>query len=454
MKKLFFSAAALCLLAGCYEVSNASMEAHSSWKRWEKQELKFRVGKKGSEAENEKKAAYFKACVEKFAPYILKEFEEIDTLMSWKPGTALRINCLGVDYKAVPAPHECTSWLAMPETTAGNEVMLHKNRDSSSRYLTAHRISVPGKYSWIGNCNYGTFAPTSGMNEKALAVVMNSGPRSKGETSMGMGTPFITRIILEQCKSAAEAVKLLEKIVKAKAYNHGSSGSIWFFADPKSAFLVEHDGVVFKAAQVKSGVALRANSWHFPETLVYSKNKPGAIIANTNREYALRDLLVNQILGAGKRITLEDMLKASRIDKFEFAPQNYALCDKLTVVGTTYVLDPEFPEELSYFVSTFGPPRHGLYIPVPGTLKKVPESISSGSWSEKLFKRKIAKKALDMKKLESAEAQMLKKHNAAREEARKVLRAGGFSARKKAIDIMEKAFAENMKVAEKVSAAL
>ena len=66
----------------------------------------------------------------------------------------------------------------------------------------------------------------------------------------------------------------------------------------------------------------------------------------------------------------------------------------------------------------------------------------------------IARKALDMKKLESAEAQMLKKHQAAREEARKVLRTGGFSARKKAIDIMEKAFAENMKAAEKFSAAL
>ena len=283
---------------------------------------------------------------------------------------------------------------------------------------------------------------------------MNSGPKSTGKTRMGMGTTIIARILLEQCGSAREAVRLLEKIVEAKAYNHGSSGSIWFFADREQAFIVEHDGLCLKAAEVTSGMALRANAWHFPETIIHSQNTPEQIVGNARREYAVRNLLVNQTLAKKKKISLPDIFKASRIDSFPEDPKCYALCGAATNVGSSFVIDREFPEELSFFASTFGPPRHGLYIPVPLTLKELPLELRNGSWSEVLFKRKKAKKVLDMKKVEAAEAQMLKNHQKAVEEARKLLRSGSFSAKGEAAALMEKCFNENMQIARKSSADL
>ena len=130
------------------------------------------------------------------------------------------------------------------------------------------------------------------------------------------------------------------------------------------------------------------------------------------------------------------------------------MCDKATNVGSTFVIDREFPESLSYFVSTFGPPRHGLYIPVPVTLENLPLAIRSGSWSETLFRRSKAKKLLDMKKVEAIESTMMKNHLAALEEARAILRTGGFSARKKAKAVMEKSFNANMASAQKENALL
>ena len=442
-------------LWGCVsEPTSAGVQAKANWKSWEKKELHFKTGKNTTPADAEKKVAYFLNCVKTFAPYILEEFKAIDQAMGWKAGSAARVCVLGVDLKKTPPPHECTSWLVCSEVTASGQVLLHKNRDSSSRYLTAQRVRVPGKYSWIGNSNFGSFGTTSGINEKALAVVMNSGPRSTGESPMGMGTPMIARILLEQCKTAGSAVKLLEKIVKAKAYCHGKSGSIWFFADPERAFVVEHDGLSFKASEVKSGLAIRANAWHFPEMIVHSKNNPAQITGNARREYAVRDLLVNKVLGKKKKITVSDMFAASRIDKIPEDPKCYALCDKATNVGSTFVIDREFPESLSYFVSTFGPPRHGLYIPVPLTLDDLPLCIRSGSWSETLFRRSKAKKLLDMKKVEAIESTMMKNHLGALEEARAILRTGGVSARKKAKAVMEKSFNANMASAQKENALL
>ena len=448
MKSLLLSfIGSVFIIAGCtVPQSHAGDQARESWKTWADREIAFRPDKKNASPTNQEKLAYFLKCVEKFAPYLLDEFKDIDRKMGWKKGTAAKLCCLGVNYKQTPPPHECTSWIIMPELTSGNQLILHKNRDSSSRYLTAERVSVPGKYSWIGNCNFGNFGTTSGINERALAVAMNSGPRSTGVSPLGMGTTIIARILLEQCATAKDAVKLLEKIVKAKAYCHGKSGSIWFFADSKQAFLVEQDNLCFKAVEIKSGLAVRANAWHFPETIVYSKNTPSLIVGNSRREYAVRNQLVNKVLGQKKKITLSDVFKTSRIDRFPEDPKCYALCDKWTNAGSSFVIDREFPEELSYFVSTFGPPRHGLYIPVPLTLKQFPLSFRNGRWSEKLFKGRAAKKLLDMKKVESIEKRMLDRHLAAVKEARKLLRSG--ENREKAAALLEKTFTANIKLAE------
>lgn len=456
MKKSFLTAALSgLLLCGCtVSYDYAGKEAASAWKKWQNKEIRFRTAKNSDPKQTQEKVTYFLKCVEKFAPYILEEFRSMDKSMNWTPGTAAKLCVAGVDYKTTPAPHECTSWIIMPELTAGNQLILHKNRDSSSRYLTALRVSVPGKYSWIGNGNFGTFGTTSGINERAVAVAMNSGPRSKGVSPMGMGTTIVARILLEQSGTAARAVELLEEIVKAKAYCHGPSGSIWFIADRDQAFLVEQDNICFKAVEVKSGLAVRANAWHLPETIVYSKNNPSQIVGNSRREYALRNALVNGILAKDKKITVTDVMKASRIDRFPEDPKCYALCGSATIVGTSFVIDREHPEELSYFVSTFGPPRHGFYIPVPLTLKEVPLTLRDGSWSNPLFLRKKAKKNPDMKILESVESQMLKNHLAAVEKARKILDKGGFGAKEQAAELLEKSFHANMKLAREKSAAL
>ena len=156
MKKALLSAALGSLfLCGCVsEPTTAGIQAKVNWKVWEKKELHFKTARNATPADTEKKAAYFLNCVKTFAPYILEEFKEIDRAMGWKDGSAAKLCVLGVDLKKTPPPHECTSWLVCPEVTASGQVLLHKNRDSSSRYITAQRVRVPGTYSWIGNSNF------------------------------------------------------------------------------------------------------------------------------------------------------------------------------------------------------------------------------------------------------------------------------------------------------------
>ena len=90
--------------------------------------------------------------------------------------------------------HECTSWIVMPELTGGKSMMIHKNRDASSDRLQLYKGAEPGKNSWISISNLDSKLAYAGLNDKGLAVAMNSGdPTEFYSDKTGFYTPQICR---------------------------------------------------------------------------------------------------------------------------------------------------------------------------------------------------------------------------------------------------------------------
>ena len=83
-------------------------------------------------------------------------------------------------------------------------------------HMVLQRRAVPGKHAWIGNGYCVSFNPTQGINDRGVVVFMNSGdPVMEVEnTQYGMGTTLIARILLEECGTAEEAVRLLTRIIQ------------------------------------------------------------------------------------------------------------------------------------------------------------------------------------------------------------------------------------------------
>ena len=153
--------------------------------------------------------------LEKFAPWILDEYKQIDQAMGWPEGFAEKKFCYGVKNTVPPPEHECTSWAAMPDITDNKCVMIHKNRDSSISRLAVYRHQVPGKNAFIGCGAYGSLFPASGVNEKGLAILMNAGDTTDDVHQYGLSTPQMLRIALECCDNAKDAVALLKKMALA-----------------------------------------------------------------------------------------------------------------------------------------------------------------------------------------------------------------------------------------------
>ena len=447
MKKSIFSAAALLCAAVCVAAPVSEFEKNviNNFATWKTSAPAANLpGKNKPEDVVRKRKAHVEA-LKKFAPYILTEYDAIDRAFNLKSGTYLDIAVFGAKKQPGTAPHECTSWVVMPDLTAQKSIIVHKNRDSSSKKLIAQQRAVKGKRSWIGMGNFGGLGTNMGINDKALTVVMNSGDRTLHNSDAGIGTTTMARIMLENCATAAEAVKMLDKMISEKVYTHGQSGSIWFIADKDNAFVAEHNAEYIAIKSIHSGFAIRANSWDLPEMIPYSTAKPDDIVGNNRREYAVRDLLFKKHQVIGKIVTPEMMAEASRIKEFPEDKKCYPLCGKLTNSAGTFVIDREFPEELSYAVMAFGNPAHTFYLPIPLLVNEFPAELLDGRNPDAAMVRWDKKKPLmDDAKTVEFENKLNNRHRQALAAARKVMRTS--RDRQLAAKLLNDAFKENCKI--------
>ena len=95
--------------------------------------------------------------------------------------------------------------------------------------------------------------------------------------------------------------------------------------------------------------------------------------------------------------------------------------------------------------SAFGPPRSSCFIPVPVTIREVPEEIKNGSFSRRsldLHGKKLP--LLPEKELSALEARLRQRHAEAVEKVRKMLRTSRVhSTREDAAKILNDAFDAN-----------
>lgn len=405
---------------------------------------------------------HFEAAMQRFAPHHVEEGKKIDKILGWKEGTYLGILRFGMK-KVENTPeqknpaHECTSWITMDNMTGGKEIIMHKNRDSRGRSLCLQRRAMPGKHAWIGNGSTHSFYPTAGINDRGVVVMMNSGDvQAEADNSQyGLSTGLICRMLLEECGSAREAVEMLEKIVRANAYTHVECGSIWFIGDASNVYITEHNARNIVTKAVNSGFIARANAFHYPEMQVYSLRNYKGLVGHARREFAVRDYLVNKQWRTNGVITALDNAAASRIDKYQDNDKTYPPCGKSTISGSTFTIDKEFPEYLSTAYMTFSWPKSSVYLPIPLTVREIPEEILNGSYSHRSFDL-MAKKSpiLPADKLAELEKRVYARHQAAVEKARVLLRTSTkHTVQTDVAKLLNDAFAENFKDIQSVIAA-
>ena len=283
---------------------------------------------------------------------------------------------------AAAPEHECTSWMVFADLTGNGTNVLHKNRDSPARHIAVKQSAPDVPRRWIGLSN--KEAPCMGMNDRGLAGCMNSGETcvDPPDNPAGKSTPQILQAVLENCDTAAEAVKKLQELIRAGDYSHGKRGSLFFFLDSKEGYICETTAKICTVQQYRAGYAFRANVWRNPGMAQLSRNTPMEYLDSCGRESVVRAAL-NGALARKNRIGLADILALARQDKPEKdSPLERSIFSKTTNSAATLVIHREFPNVLSTMYALVGPPRHTLYLPIPICAEKIGSRLTEPVWSD------------------------------------------------------------------------
>ena len=440
----------------CISNNAQCIQGWKAWEEWKNNPPELN-GKpeKMSQEQWELRLTKQREALQKFAPWILEEYKQIDEFMGWPEGFSERMSCYGIKNNIPPPDHECTSWLAMPDVTDNKCVILHKNRDSSVARLAVYRHQVPGKNAYIGCGGYGNLSPLMGFNDKGVAITMNAGDTTDDVHPYGLTTGQMLRIALECCDNAADATALLEKMTLSGAYRRKDCGSIWYVADSKTGFVAEASLHRFAYGEIKGGLSIRANGWHFPQMRAISKDGPGYMAYSLDREISVQKLLIQDALLKNGSISEKDIDIASRFrpdteeSKKRFTEKELKhmlrLCAVRTISGGTFVLDKEYPQFLSTGWIACGNIWHSIYIPYPVTLTDFPKKLTNATYADAIFHRydkyQFTSPIDDAFKIED---EMRKAHNEAVANARELLRQ---NQKEDAIKLLNDTFAENWKKA-------
>lgn len=393
-------------------------------------------------AERQLRNAVFIEHIQKFAPEWLSEFSAMDRAFALADGDYLSILAAGNWQE--PEQHECTSWIVMPDLSKDRNLLIHKNRDATETGHAPTWVKRPGKIGWLGSCSLFFPFPVLGINEKGLAVMMNNADAYDGWNNSGLSTAMIARILLENCSTCQEAASLLDKIIAEKAYYHGKTGSIFFFADTKVAGVYELSARKSAYSPFSFGYAIRANTWELPGMVALSRKTSEQVAADDFREYQVRDALMAAVKRGG--VEIEDCFAASRLRGGDVSEQRFPVCWENSTAFATCEIDREFSELHTLYLAS-GPSRNTVVIPIPLGANALPLKMFSGEWTALAqgFKRKAGIDHKKLTEIEKIEKELCADYRTVKEEARLLLRKGK---KQEAATLLQKTLAKQFLQAE------
>ena len=321
------------------------------------------------------------------------------------------------------AADACTSWVIHPSRSANGHMIVHKCRDSKYTPLDATMVELPGgrRYMKIGTvAGWHCFV----MNDHGVAAILNAADpvsaRHPGGDRVGYGAGGFLTYAATNC-TRADQLPAFAKFCADSGIAVGPQS--FFVVDPKRAFLIDVVGPDYCAVkEIYGGIAIISNCMHLPGIEKLSLQRWPNLRYDRRREANVRrELKKGKVNG---KYTIADTMRVSRL-KWEKTPEKHLPFRRDSLGGVTFEIDPEFPGYLSTAYIALGPQQHTVYLPTPMALKQFPDAIRDGSFGEIAYT--LRKAAGDdhagLEKIVELEKRLFAEYEAAREQARELLRS-------------------------------
>ena len=341
----------------------------------------------------------------------------------------------------------CTTWVIHSSAMKTGRMTVNKCRDLHPGKVELSIRRSPRGWRWISLADVSSY----GMNEKGVVATCNDGDaltvrHPKGERHQ-ISSYFLLRQVLAECDNAYDGAVLIRDHGRAmRRPSYWEHGATLLVADPKRAFIVDVGPGYGEMKEITSGMLVYSNKMHLPGNEFITCSILGGFLSDRARESNTRKVM-NQYRENGK-FTLNGIIRTTR------AKCGTELKDKHPFRGNTqgdtcFDIDPEFPAYLTTAYTAVGPQRHTVFLPVPMALRKMPESLRNGKWSERTlaFRKKVGDEHPNIQALYDFEAKIIPEYEKVREQARELLRAGKTE---EAVKLLNECFERQFKAADEL----
>ena len=332
--------------------------------------------------------------------------------------------CVLATVLGIAAAEACTTWVMHPSAMKTGRMTVNKSRDLHQSKVKLSIRKSPRNWRWISLADVSSY----GMNEKGVVATCNDGDaltvrHPRGER-LQMRSYDLLRQVLAECDNAYDGAVMIRDHGRAmRRPSYWEHGATLLVADPHRAFIVDVGPGYGEMKEITSGMLVYSNKMHLPGNEFITCSIYGGFASDRARESNTRKVM-NEYRENGK-FTLNGIVRTSR------AKCGQALEDKHPFRGNTqgdtcFDIDPEFPAYLTTAYTAPGPQRHTVFLPLPMALRKMPEKLRNGKWSERAFafRKKCGDDHPNVPALYDFEAKLFAEYEQVREEARQLLRAG------------------------------
>lgn len=179
----------------------------------------------------------------------------------------------------------CTQFAVLPGITNNNHLLVGRNYDFSPKKLYSDLqltlIYPETGFNVLGMTQF-VFGRMEGINNYSLYVGI-SVAHGQGRSDSGIFAPTIVRILLDKCKTAPEAIELIQKLPHSSTYN-------FLIADKFNAYAVEVSPPQISVRKPENGLIVVCNHYCAGELA----NEQKRIIPTTIERATTVKTIINQ----------------------------------------------------------------------------------------------------------------------------------------------------------------
>ncbi len=323
------------------------------------------------------RAGTFRRFVERIAPDWLDETEAMAKAAGVQTEDILLLNALPAGFWGEQGGG-CTACVVLPDRCANGATLLHKNRDVRNETQDYFVRRAADGTQYLASRDVGSLGIAHLHSSRGLAGGNNTGSRiPEAEIRhCGLACPHLLRLVAERAGSCDEALAVLEDAVAREVAGGSGSvrGTIFLFAEPGKAMVVEMTSRRLAHAELREGLLLRTNHFLLPDMVPFRSEAPDA---NSRCRLDRGQQLLGQ-----RQIGPQDLATMAR--DHTAGPDSICSADAehpwTTVTACTHVVLPGPHNPRAHTRAAVGNPLTTLFLPVARAIDGLPAECLSGEF--------------------------------------------------------------------------